>query len=66
MKVKIKYELIEKFMQKNNLSNTAFCKLCKISPATFKKIKNNQINYRINALFKIAKTLNVNISQMFE
>ena len=34
----IKTELIEKYLQDNKLSKTKFCKKCKISPSTLKKL----------------------------
>lgn len=47
----IKKERIEEYMKENNLSATKFCKLCYIGPAVLKKIREDKINYRINALF---------------
>ena len=57
-------EIIESYIKENNLSMNKFCKLCKISPSTYKRIKNNR-NFKLNALFKIAKILNVHICRMF-
>ena len=59
----IKTELIEKYIQNNNLSKTKFCQMCEISPSTLKRIMSNS-NFRLNALFKIAKVLNVAVYEM--
>lgn len=66
MKAKIKTEIFENFMKENNLSKSQFCKMCKISPSTFKKIMNNDLHFCTSALFKIEKTIKVKIFQMFE
>ena len=60
----IKTEMIEKFLEENNLSKTRFCEICKIAPSTFQRIMRNQ-NVRVNALFKIAKVLKIPIYQIF-
>lgn len=62
----VKTELILNYMKENNLSKTAFCKKCKISTVTLKKILNNQENYRLFALFKIARVLNMRIHELFK
>ena len=62
----IKTELIENFIQTHKLSKTKFCKLCKMHPSTFNKIIHNDYNFRIDALWKIAKAINVPIYQLFE
>ena len=61
----IKTEMIEAYMQENNLSKTKFCKMCKISPSTLNKIMSNDGNFGIIALFKIARVLGVHIHQLF-
>ena len=61
----IKTELIENFMSEKKLSKVGFCKECKISVATLNKILRNNDNLRIIALFKIAKVMKINISDLF-
>ena len=61
MKKIIKVHIIEKFMKDNNLSKTKFCKMCRISLATYDKILQNKTNYRIVALFKVARIIKVNV-----
>ena len=66
MKNLIKTESIEKYLQENKLSKTKFCKICKISPGTFKKIMNNDSNFNLIALFKIARVLKIHVCEIFE
>lgn len=65
MKNTIKTELIENFIKDNNLSKSKFCKMCKISQSTLDKIMTNNENFRIIALFKIARVLKIQVYQMF-
>ncbi len=59
-----KKEIIENYLKANKISKTKFCKLCGISCYTLEKIQNNK-NYRIGALFKIAKVVKIQVHQMF-
>ena len=61
----INAKIIELYIKENNLSIAEFCKLCKISPSTYKRIKDNK-DFRLNALFKIAKIMNLKPYQFFE
>ena len=65
MKNTIKSELIENFIKDNNLSKSKFCEMCKISQSTLNKIMTNSENFRIIALFKIARVLKIQVYQMF-
>ena len=65
MKNTIKTELIENFIKENNLSKSKFCKKCKISQSTLDKIMTNSENFRIIALFKIARVLKIQVFEMF-
>lgn len=65
MKNTIKNELIENFIKDNNLSKSKFCKMCKISQSTLNKIITNNENFRIIALFKIARVLKIQVFEMF-
>ena len=65
MKNTIKTELIENFIKENNLSKSKFCKMCKISQSTFNKIMSSGNNFRIIALFQIARVLEIQVYQMF-
>lgn len=65
METKINTKLIENYMYDNNLSKKEFCKLCELSQAILRKILRNQKNYRITALFKVAKLLKAHICDLF-
>ena len=65
MKNRIKTELIENFIKENNLSKSKFCEMCKISLSTLNKIMTNSGNFRIIALFKIARVLKIQVFEMF-
>ena len=65
MKNTIKTVLIENFIKDNNLSKSKFCKMCKISQSTLNKIMTNSENFKIIALFKIARVLKIQVYQMF-
>ena len=65
MKDLIKTEVIEQFLNENNLSKAKFCKMCNISATTLNKILSNNTNFNLIALFRIAKVLNLKVCQMF-
>ena len=65
MKNTIKTEIIEKFMLENKISKTKFCKMCKIGLNTLNKIMNNDYNFEIIALFKIARVIKLQVYNMF-
>lgn len=65
MSTKVKLALIESYIGENFLTYTTFCKLCGISMTTFNKIQKGQ-DYRITALIKISKTINVGLSDLIE
>ena len=65
MKNTIKTEIIENFMSENKIRKTKFCKICKISPSTLKKIIANDDSFEIIALFKIAKVIKIQVYKMF-
>lgn len=66
MKKLIKTELIENYLKEKNLNKSRFCKECKISTGTLNKILSNKENFRINALFKIARTLGIQVFELFK
>ena len=65
MKNEIKTELIDEFMRKNGVSKSRFCKMCKISLGTYRKIERGDLDFRITALFKIAKVLGIEVCELF-
>lgn len=65
VRVEFNQKIIKDYMEKHQLSMSAFCKLCKITPTTYKKIFNNVLeNMRVSSVYKIAKTLNVRIMDL--
>ena len=65
MKGKLNINLIFEFLNKNRLTKTEFCRQCKISPSTFYRIIKGK-DFRLDALFKIAKIMNLKLHQFFE
>lgn len=61
----INTKLIISYLKDNNLSIRKFCKLCQISSSTYGRIMGKG-NCRINAVFKIARVLNIRACQMFD
>ncbi|MBO5954844.1 MAG: helix-turn-helix transcriptional regulator [Clostridia bacterium] len=61
----IKTEVFENYMREHNLTKTQFCGLCGINVVTYNRIISRQ-NFRILALFKIAKVIKVEVWQMFK
>lgn len=61
----IKTEIFENYMKEHNLTKSKFCKLCGISEQTFNKIISRQ-NFRVSALFKIARVIKVEVFEMFK
>ncbi len=60
----IKTELIENFMKEKGLSKTKFCKMCRIGLRSYEKVMNNNFHFRVNILFKIAKTMGLQAYQL--
>lgn len=58
-------ELIEEYRKNNNLSKKEFCDKCGIAYQSLQKINYKNYKYRIEAITKIAKTLNIEISDLF-
>ena len=52
-------------MQDNKLSKTGFCKKCKISPSTLKKVMEQNANVGIVGIFKIAFAINLRACDIF-
>ncbi len=66
MKNTINAKIIKNFILENKISKTKFCKMCKISPSTLNKIISNDDNFKIIALFKIAKVIKIQVYMMFD
>ena len=59
-------EFLENCLRDNNLSKTAFCKKCKIDTKTFNKIISGQTNFRLVAIFRIARALDIDFRLLFK
>ena len=59
-----KNELIEDFIKQRGWRINKFCKECNIGYKVYKKIINQQSNFRLSALFKIAKVMRVQVWQL--
>ncbi len=57
--------LIYNYISKNNLNKNSFCKLCKISFYTLKKLLNNEFNIGYLTVLKVTKVLNVPFNKYF-
>ena len=62
---KLNTKLIFDYIKNNNLTKTKFCRQCKISTSTFYKIISGK-DFRLIALIKMAKIMNLKLSQFFE
>ena len=65
MENNIKVELIENYIKENGLTNTQFCKHCKISYGTFLRIKRGEVGVKITALFRMARVMKIHIKDLF-
>lgn len=61
----IKTKDIVSFMKENALSKKQFCLKCRISVSVLNKILNNQTNFYIIALFRIARLMNRKVHTLF-
>ncbi len=66
MKNMINTNLILNYLKANILTKTQFCKLCKITFSTLNKVLNDKQNLKMKTLFKIARQLNIKISDLFK
>ncbi len=66
MNKEVNIEPIETYMRKNLLSRTQFCKRCGISISTLNKILCGDGNYRLNALLKISRAIDVPFTDFFK
>lgn len=63
---RMKTELIEEYITKNNLSKTQFCNKAKISVTVLNKMFKQQINFSAVALFRVCFTIGIQPYQFFE
>lgn len=58
-------KMISDFITANNLTQKEFCRQCKISYYSFRKIMLNQ-NFNLQALFRIAKRMDRHVCEFFK
>lgn len=63
MKLIYNINLILNFIQKNHLTKTGFCRMCKISLTTFKNILLNK-NISTYSMYKVAELLKVKFKDL--
>lgn len=64
MEKRIKTYLIEEYLKEKNLTKKEFCRLCKMSYPTLQKVLKQDYTVRIGAIFKIAKQMNLYITDL--
>lgn len=64
MNFNINIDKIKNFMEAHNLSKSKFCNLAKINISTFNNILYGN-NFRVRALFKIARIMNIQVYELF-
>ena len=57
--------IITKYIKENKLTIKQFCAICKLSYNTLRKIVKAQKNITTSSLYKIAKTLNIELYKLF-
>lgn len=62
---RLRIEMVEGFRAILDISKSAFCKRCGISYSVYKKMLNHDLNFRVSALFKLAKVLKMNVCELF-
>ncbi len=66
MKERIKTELIEKYMDENDVSLEEFCRISKICKSDIQKIFVQDFDFGIDVIFKLAKVLKIEVFELFE
>ena len=64
MKKYFKTNIIEDFRKQKGWSINKFCIECRIGAPVYKKILNQQLNFRLSALLKIARRINIHICNL--
>ena len=66
MKERIKTELIEKYMDENEVSLEEFCRISNICKSDIQKIFVQDFDFGIDVIFKLAKLLKIEVFELFE
>ena len=62
----IKIEIIRDYLFFNKMTKKEFCNKCGIGISVLNKILARKCNFRVSAVFKIARFLNMQIYQLFK
>lgn len=65
MRAKIKYWLIDEYIEKHNLTKTKFCRMAGISNKTLGKIYSLEGSHGCKTLIRLSKILNVRLCRLF-
>lgn len=57
--------IIENYLKDNDLSKNKFCKNYNFSISTLNNILKNNLHINIKAIFKLAKIINIKVSELF-
>ena len=64
MEKRIKTTVLTNYMEENGLSKADFCTSCKINLSTLNRILANNNDVRISTLFRIARILHIEITEL--
>lgn len=66
MKLQVRKEAINNYLNENNVSKSAFCKKCHLSTTTLNKILMGSVDCKVVTLYKIARTMGVGIADLLD
>ena len=61
----IDYKKIEKYLKENKLTQKEFCKICKISLSSLRKMKYGANDFYIETIFRVCKVIKCNLFEIF-
>ena len=63
--VKFNIKALDEYLKAEKISKEEFCLRADLNPSEFDLLYTNNLELRIDSLFKICKTLRIEIAQMF-
>ncbi len=63
--MKINVKLIYDYIKSNKISKSEFCRRAKIGIKVLNKILNNNFNFEVDNIFKVAKLLKLQVYELF-
>jgi len=64
-KERMRVELIDEYIQKNNITKLEFCEMSKVDNEALEKMFNNDYDFDIIYLYRVCKILGVEIRDFF-